>query len=233
MSETISLSPDTKLVSFDLWLTLIKSDGRTFKTLRNAMLQAAFAPDKDVKTFDVMVREQDKQADRIAEERGRDVMFEERVRMVAKAAEAPQPSADLLDYFYSEQTDLFKRYPPVLIDPKTPDHLARLAEEYQLAVVSNTGFIHGKEMRGALEHLEIGQYFSHLIFSNEVGYAKPDARIYNSLLDASGYQPDQVTHIGDNLRADVAGPQALGMHAIHFTDSSVLERLVATTGVEV
>ncbi len=230
MSEQVTIPEQTEVISFDLWLTLIKSDGRTFKTERNAMLGRLLAPQMEAAVFDETVRGIDKASDRLAEARGADVMFDERVAMVAEAVGAETPSSKRLERLYADQAELLLQHPPVLLEEDAPEHLSRLADRFDLGLISNTGFIHGAEMRGILADLGIADKFSHLIFSNEIGYAKPDRRIYGALTTAAAVTPPQVTHVGDNYEADVKGAERLGMHAIHFADGVTLESIAASVG---
>lgn len=211
-----NIPASAEVVSFDLWMTLIRHDGRAFKNARNGLLGAEFAPHMEPAAFDQLVRAQDRQADKIAETRGTDVQFAERITMVAHAAGAPRPSRAKLATLYEQQTQLFAEHPPVLLDPRTPQLLAALSMKHRLAVVSNTGFVRGVEMRQALERLNILDAFSYLIFSDEVGYAKPHPRIFGALLDKADVPAERVTHIGDNLHADIEGARQLGMGALHL-----------------
>lgn len=226
MSNSL-IKPDSKLVSFDLWLTLIKSNGKHFKDARNAYMGALLAPGMSTAEFDKIVRKQDKAADAIAETRNEDVLFDERVSMVAMAASAPAPSPDLLGHLYEFQGDLFQKQLPLLLDPGTPDLLQTLRDRHhRLGIVSNTGYIHGDQMRPALQAIGIAEKFDYMMFSNEIGSAKPNRRIFQALLDAAGVEAVFVTHIGDNLRADVLGAEQIGMQAIHFGGETDLKRIV-------
>jgi putative hydrolase of the HAD superfamily len=226
MSERLTDYPTTQVVSFDLWLTLIKSDGTTFKRLRNEEFRHCFAPAMDAVEFDTLARAVDKQADRVAEARGNDVMFEERVAMIAEAAGAPQPTQATLDSLYETQTRLFAAHRPVLINPRTPAILDGVRGDYETALISNTGFIHGQEIRGALDDLGIGDSFDYMFFSNETGFAKPSAEMFGQLISASDVAPHEITHTGDNYNADVAGPQRLGMNAIHLAAGMTIEDII-------
>lgn len=225
MSERY-IREDTELVSFDLWMTLLKSNGKTFKTARNRLLGDTIAPEIDPDDFDTLVRTTDRSFDRIAETRGEDVMFAERVNLVAEAAKKPHLSDDVIAHLYERQSELFAQHPPTLLDQNTPELLDRLSQHVDLAVVSNTGFIHGKEMRKALGQLGIIDKFQTTIFSNEVGYAKPHPAIYSALQEQSGVAFEAITHVGDNLHADVMGARALGMNAIHFDGETDLQAIV-------
>lgn len=53
-----------------------------------------------------------------------------------------------------------------------------------------------------------------IIVSEEVGYAKPDPRIFRDAMDAMGLtSPDKVMFVGDNPVADIDGAKRFGMKA--------------------
>ena len=53
-----------------------------------------------------------------------------------------------------------------------------------------------------------------IIVSEEVGYAKPDLRIFQDALEATGLvAPEQVMFVGDNPEADIDGAKQFGMKA--------------------
>ena len=226
LAKEENMVANSGIVSFDLWMTLLKSGGHSFKTARNLLLRDTMASSMEAGEFDAMVRAVDRQADRIAEQRGTDVQFEERVNMVAKAAKRPALDAASLEAFYTTQSSMFAASPPVLLDPNTPAILDGLSVGRDLAVISNTGFIKGREMRRALDQLGILGSFKYLIFSNEVGYAKPSPRIFRALLDEVGVEPQSVTHVGDNPVADIAGAGAIGMRTVHMAPGATLSEII-------
>lgn len=84
---------------------------------------------------------------------------------------------------------------------------------YRLGAVTNRhlgGPVFRKEMRryGLLD------YFDVLSISCDVGYMKPHPRIFQHALEALGLTPEEAVMVGDSLRADVEGAQALGMTAV-------------------
>ena len=59
------------------------------------------------------------------------------------------------------------------------------------------------------------QYFSHCRLSAaDVGYLKPNRRIFRAALDMLGTSAEETVFVGDNPVADIAGAQAMGMVAI-------------------
>ena len=52
--------------------------------------------------------------------------------------------------------------------------------------------------------------FSFVVFSQDVGVEKPDARIFLAACDQAGCAPCELMHIGDSLESDVAGANGVG-----------------------
>ena len=53
-----------------------------------------------------------------------------------------------------------------------------------------------------------------LVVSDEVGVAKPDARVFETALSRLGGTPDEAVMIGDSWSADILGATGLGIRAI-------------------
>ena len=56
------------------------------------------------------------------------------------------------------------------------------------------------------------------VLSCKVGAIKPEPEIYAKLLDGLCVAPDKVLFVGDTPRADIEGPRAAGMKAIHVDE---------------
>jgi HAD superfamily hydrolase (TIGR01549 family) len=101
--------------------------------------------------------------------------------------------------------------------PGVHNTLQLLAQEYKLGIVSDTIHTHGRGLRYLLQWQGLLQYFSFFVFSDEVGAAKPDTRVFYQATTGLGYPPHMVAHVGDRESNDVAGPLAIGMRAILYT----------------
>jgi putative hydrolase of the HAD superfamily len=55
-----------------------------------------------------------------------------------------------------------------------------------------------------------------VIDSSAVGLRKPDPRIWEPALAATGARPETSIHVGDSLLTDVGGARAAGIRPIHF-----------------
>lgn len=81
--------------------------------------------------------------------------------------------------------------------------LAQAAENYQCVLVTN-GL---KEVqRPRISASTIKKYFSEVIISEEIGFAKPDPRFFDTTFDRIGYPlKEEVLIIGDSLTSDMKG----------------------------
>jgi putative hydrolase of the HAD superfamily len=90
-----------------------------------------------------------------------------------------------------------------------PDTLPLLnALSQRLGVITNAelGF-----QRSKLDAMGISSRMEHVIASGEVGYAKPDARIFLHALEAFGVEPAQAAYVGDRLHTDAIGAASAGL----------------------
>lgn len=95
-----------------------------------------------------------------------------------------------------------------------------LAKRYSLTVVSN-GFVECQYHK--MEHTGLLPYFRHIVLSEEVGYQKPDPRIYETALSLSGLSSSEVVMVGDSWSSDIHGAQLAGIDQlwIHKDESPV------------
>ncbi|WRX13960.1 Haloacid dehalogenase-like hydrolase - like 3 [Theobroma cacao] len=77
----------------------------------------------------------------------------------------------------------------------------------KVAVVSNFD----TRLRRVLKDLNVIDLLDALIISSEVGYEKPDARIFKAALDQIGLDAGKVVHVGDDQKADKVGANAVGI----------------------
>lgn len=60
----------------------------------------------------------------------------------------------------------------------------------------------------------LAEYFDEIVVSGEVGFGKPNPRIYEAMLSRLAVTADEALMIGNSLDSDVQGAQAVGMKAI-------------------
>jgi len=90
--------------------------------------------------------------------------------------------------------------------------LRKLAARYRLAVVSN--FDYTPTALDILERAGIASLFEAIVVSDDIGWRKPHARIFEATLARLDLTPAAALFVGDRLDIDVGGAQALGMDAV-------------------
>ena len=82
-------------------------------------------------------------------------------------------------------------------------------KKVELGIISNFD----TRIYQVLELLKLKSYFSSITISSESGSAKPDSLIFEKALRKHNCQPEQAWHIGDSLREDYQGANAVGIKA--------------------
>ncbi|XP_044488193.1 haloacid dehalogenase-like hydrolase domain-containing protein 3 isoform X2 [Mangifera indica] len=77
----------------------------------------------------------------------------------------------------------------------------------KVAVVSNFD----TRLRKLLKDLNVIDLFDAVVISSEVGYEKPDPRIFQAALDEMSIHASKAVHIGDDEKADKEGASAVGI----------------------
>lgn len=68
----------------------------------------------------------------------------------------------------------------------------------------------------------------HAIFTSEgIGYAKPDAKAFQTVCDRLSIPYDTMYYIGDNYIKDMEGAKAAGLHTIHFNRHNLQEGMAS------
>ena len=83
--------------------------------------------------------------------------------------------------------------------------LCRWASRYRLVALSNGN--------ADIARIPCGRHFSAAVSAHEVGFAKPDPRMFAAACEAAGAPPERCLHVGDDWHLDSAAARAAGMHA--------------------
>ncbi len=86
--------------------------------------------------------------------------------------------------------------------------LQALANHYTLGVVTNGN--------ADVRRLGLADYFKFALCAEDIGVAKPDARLFHEALQRGGATAETAVHIGDHPGDDIAGAQQAGLRAIWF-----------------
>lgn len=101
--------------------------------------------------------------------------------------------------------------------PGIAECLARLKDAgMRLGIICDVGMTPSTTLRRQLERQGLLELFDHWSFSDEVGWYKPAAAIFEHALAGLGVEPARAVHVGDLRRTDVAGARAMGMTAVRY-----------------
>jgi putative hydrolase of the HAD superfamily len=90
------------------------------------------------------------------------------------------------------------------------------AEGRRLGIVCDIGLTPSPTLIDLLDRLQLLDLFDTWAFSDQIGFYKPDPRIFGVALDALGVGPERAAHVGDRVRTDVQGARNLGMVPVRY-----------------
>ncbi len=115
------------------------------------------------------------------------------------------------DEFFDRLYAHFATADPWFVYPDVYPALDRWREMgIELGVVSNFD----SRLYTVLNVLDIGDFFSSVTISTEVGAAKPERQIFTTALNKHGCPAGEAWHIGDSYSADYEGANASGIKGI-------------------
>lgn len=211
-----------KHISFDLWLTLIRSHPE-FKLRRAQLIIDMFGINSQAETIDSFVRSVDKVFDRYNMISGQKLSANKMYAKILQKIDSKTKNANIEAAIELRQKsdELFLEYCPIFVNDQIPDMLYQLKTDgYTINLSSNTGFIEGSIIRSALEQLGIIDSFDFLIFSDEINASKPSSLFFQTVFDNLDLHKDEILHIGDNPKADYQGAKNFGFEALLITDSN-------------
>lgn len=86
--------------------------------------------------------------------------------------------------------------------------LAALARDYALGVVTNGN--------ADVRRIGLGHHFKFVLCAEDIGIAKPDARLFHEALLRGAVTAGAAVHVGDHPGDDIAGAQQAGLRAVWF-----------------
>lgn len=223
-----------KHFSFDLWLTIIKSNP-LFKDKRVSFFHQHYNfSNHSLKEIGNVFRKVDLMCNQINESVGYNVDTKEMYLMILYLL-----NENSIDYskinsgqLFKEMENLVLSYPPIILNEKVIPILQTLKEKNKtISLLSNTGFIEGKTIKKILNNLQLKKYFNFEIYSDQLNLSKPNKKLFGivhtkiSELYSESIKAKEIMHIGDNPIADVQGAQNYGFSSFHITDDNSFNEL--------
>jgi putative hydrolase of the HAD superfamily len=97
--------------------------------------------------------------------------------------------------------------------PGVENTIRQLHSKYRLAIISDA------QTPYALPELHatgLSGYFDPIIISGDIGYRKPDLRLFSAALSAMNMDPSEVLHVGNDMYRDIYGAQRLKLKTVFF-----------------
>jgi putative hydrolase of the HAD superfamily len=106
------------------------------------------------------------------------------------------------------------QYELICLQPNTTDTLNRLKTKgVRMGLITN-GTSNGQ--REKLRRFSLADYFEIILIDQELGFGKPDVRVYRHALEFLRIRPQDAWMVGDNLIWDVQAPQSCGIYSIWY-----------------
>lgn len=218
-----------KVISFDLWETLVYSNPE-YKKERTEFIKS-LRPNLSVEEIESICRCVKRDLNELVEEQGLSFTSDESLGILFKKL-GFQDNSDFR-YFANRIKDLFLEHLPLLY-PDTIETLKYYKEQgYTLCLSSNTLFIDKHTILEALNKIGLhkfmsANYFDAFVFSDEVGYSKPHINFFKQVQIRTGALRYEILHVGDNKKTDVQGALNYGINYFHInrTNETQAELLI-------
>lgn len=184
------------------------------------MFRDFFEIDATIEKVSEVIRYYDVLCNNINEKTGLNINTYEIYYLILNALEVDinKYGTDKLSQFYDETERLFMEYKPVLMFSNIKTLFHEITQENKsINILSNTAFIKGRTLRKLLAYYELTDYFKFQIYSDEVGFSKPNNEIFQLVFDEVNAfkktEKKEILHIGDNSIADYNGALKYGFDA--------------------
>ncbi|MEO4055180.1 HAD-IA family hydrolase [Solibacillus sp. CAU 1738] len=99
------------------------------------------------------------------------------------------------------------------INQNTINIVNTIKNQVKVAIITNGST---QRQKDKINNTNLNSCFDTIIISEEVGYSKPDRRIFELALKKLNVQPEDALFIGDDIEKDIAGCQNANMKGIWF-----------------
>jgi putative hydrolase of the HAD superfamily len=153
-------------------------------------------------------------------DRNREVPTFEQIRLILELAGLPNARIPTDTISVQRLVDAYVD-PVVKLPPPLGEDVVDALEDVRaldakIGLISNTGRAPGDALRQMLQEYGVLKYFDVTVFSNEIGFRKPDPRIFKQALTELDVSPSRAVHVGDNPETDFNGARRVGMKALLY-----------------
>ncbi len=203
-----------KAITFDFWCTLFRdANSEPRQRFRiNAFKEATGMPEDRIAA---VLKEVWAEFARTHIEEQYTLTPEDAVEMAAERcaiALEPATAAELASVF----AKAILAYPAEPIEDAL-EAVRAATRHVPIGLISDTGVSPGSSIRQLMDRNGFSGWFGVLTFSDEVGVAKPQPRMFRRTARRLNVKPSELLHIGDLESTDIAGAKGVGAKAALFT----------------
>lgn len=114
---------------------------------------------------------------------------------------------------------VFEQYSSLPVNNELAAYIKELKSTHKIVLLSNA---ERTQVIPQLEKNNLSQLFDEIIISSDLGFIKPDVRIFATAADRLGVQTHECVMIDDNPD-NITGAKAAGLAALLFTDNAKLK----------
>ncbi|GAB3066299.1 HAD family hydrolase [Micromonospora schwarzwaldensis] len=206
-------------VSLDLWGTLIEHSDQAavtdWRVAEFGQVLAAFDQDRPASQIRQAVTSVDRLALHQQRHEGTQPTTTKLLAEILNSL-AVQETPEMLQVLDVVHTHASLRGCPRHIDG-AQDTLRALARTgARLVLTSNTLSTSPLVHRQLLDSLELSPFFADMMFSGDLGVAKPRREVFLRVAERAHTTPDRVIHVGDDWLTDVRGALGAGCQAVYY-----------------
>jgi putative hydrolase of the HAD superfamily len=143
-------------------------------------------------------------------------LWREYLRRRPEACKALHPQKlKWMPQFLAEMYRGISRY-RLQLYPEVKNVLDELSQRYKLAALSDA---QSAWALPEMQAVDIAGYFKPIIVSGDLGYRKPDIRIFKAALAGLKMRPEEVLFVGNDMYRDIYGASLAGMKSVYFSSN--------------
>lgn len=203
------MASDLKMIFFDIDGTLLDHKGAEQEGIKKFYLLNDFNKICDIEKFkEIWVKYSDKNFEKFLK---KEYTFEQQraMRIVdvynefSKEISYNEALNKFIDYLNVYESS-WKAYEDVI-------PCLNMLKEYKLGIISNGDY---EQQLKKLRKINIAEYFCDIVVAGDVGYAKPDSRIFEIAYQRNNVSVENAFYVGDNIKTDIIPANEIGMKGI-------------------
>ena len=125
---------------------------------------------------------------------------------------------DTLMRDFTEFSGPMKDWPRLEAIPGAKEILAVLHANWILAIATNSDYSNEKDIRAALQRVDIDRWLHKVYCFKKIGHKKPSLEFYQYILNDLKLTPLSIFMVGDDFEADIKGANRCGIRSVWFNN---------------